>query len=94
MNKQVWKFPLSAGDNIIKMPKNAQILSFQLQGETPCMWVLVDPDAYQVKRQFKIYGTGHNIECDMYSRLNFIDTIQMDNGSLVFHLFEKVSSLS
>lgn len=87
MKKTIWKFTIeSLNDNVIEIPKGGQILSMQVQGRLPQLWVLVDPTAEKEKRTFRIHGTGHDVpDAD---KLNFIGTFQMHEGSLVFHVFE------
>ena len=44
MNKTIWKYQLDTTDKqTITMPFGAEILSVQMQGLNPCMWVLVNP---------------------------------------------------
>lgn len=90
--KTIWKFPLTAQTyQSIEMPIGASILTAQLQGETLCIWALVDKDltsAQIEKRHFLIFGTGHDI---MHGYdLKYISTFQLHGGALVFHLFEEL----
>ncbi|MCP5006558.1 MAG: hypothetical protein GY941_21850 [Planctomycetes bacterium] len=83
MSMQVWKYkiePLST----LEMPIGAKILCVDCQRGTPTMWVLVDTDAMKVNRKFHTYGTGEAIDANS----TYIGTFQMDNGFLVFHVFE------
>ncbi|MCB0526811.1 MAG: hypothetical protein KDC86_20005 [Saprospiraceae bacterium] len=91
MKKQVWKYPIGTGGNILQMPVGAEILSIQTQFESPQMWVLVDPDAEVVDRHIEVYGTGHEISYDMGVQRVFIGTCQLHGGNLVFHVFERIS---
>jgi hypothetical protein len=51
------------------------------------MWALVNPEASKEKRRFELYGTGHDVpESD---GLIHVGTFQMQDGALVFHLFER-----
>lgn len=89
MEKTIYKYPLSADDpQIITMPQNAQILCVQVQREIPCIWALVNPEESGVEREFVIHGTGHPIKDT--SHYHYIDTFQLQNGALVFHVFEVV----
>lgn len=89
MTKQIWKFPLNPGDIMfVEIPKDAEVLSVQTQGETPCMWALVDPGVEKEKRCFEVFGTGHSIYCNMGVERRFIGTFQLSRLSMVFHLFE------
>ncbi len=83
----IYKYQMNADDVIVvEIPKDAKILTVQMQGETPCIWAAVNPDARKVERRFRMYGTGHPIDENL--TLEYIDTFQMHGGMLVFHLFE------
>lgn len=88
MEKEIWKYEISADQTIIEMPKDAEILSVQVQHEVPRIWALVDPENPIEERVIEIFGTGHKIPCEGISR-KFIGTFQLYGGSLVFHLFER-----
>lgn len=91
MKKTIWKFPIEVTDNWnIVMPIGAEILSVQTQGGIPHMWALVDPEAEAEVRKFEIFGTGHKVECNENIERKFIDTFQMSNLGLVFHMFERL----
>jgi hypothetical protein len=88
--KTIWKYQLSGGGGVIRMPKGAEILTVQLQGLTPCLWALVNPDAVEAhkeERLFEIYGTGHTI-LEPAERV-YIGTFQFHVEGLVFHVFER-----
>lgn len=91
MKKQIWKFPLNPGATIVKMPYKAEVLTVQTQGETVCLWALVNPVNDTENRQFEVYGTGHNIHYDMGTERKYIGTIQMQEGALIFHVFERIN---
>ena len=83
--KTIWKFELQPGTTAMNLHKGAEILTIQTQRETPCMWVLLDPEEPTEKRYFEIFGTGHTMpEGDR----KYINTFQLSGGSLVLHLFE------
>jgi len=87
--KRVYKYPIDITDNqYVAMPKNAQILTAQVQNGKPCLWALVDPNAKIEERTIRIAGTGHSISDEEACRLVYVATLQMHNGSLVFHVFE------
>jgi len=53
MNKSIWKYQLEVTDNqIVKMPKDAEILSVQTQNEEVCLWALVIPNNDKEDRTF------------------------------------------
>ncbi len=83
----VWKFPFPITDDIeFEMPTGAQVLSVQVQGTQPCIWVLCDPKAVLETRRFRLAGTGHDIDYPV----SYVGSFQLYDGQLVFHLFERV----
>lgn len=49
------------------------------------MWAEVDPSLPQVLRRFSVYGTGHRMPDDSG---RYIGSIMLQNGDLVFHVYE------
>jgi len=87
MKITIWKFPLMVIDNqIIRMPKGAEILTVQTQNEEPCLWALVDVEAELEARFIDIFGTGHPVFLFKRTNKKYIGTFQ--TGQLVFHVFE------
>lgn len=81
---KIYKFPAQFPLTVLDLPLNATVLSFQVQGETPVIWVLGDFDQpYRENREFIYVGTGHELP---EQNLDFIGTIQVD--VFVWHLFE------
>ena len=92
MKKEIWKFPLDVNDKqFIRIPENSELLSVQTQNEIPCIWALVNPSEKTEERCFEIFGTGHQIHYDMGTDRKFIGTFQLNDGALVFHLFERIN---
>ena len=86
MYKQIWKYDLETRDSqIIRMPKDAQILCVQIQFAKPRIWALVDPKQPFEDRHILIFGTGHPV----FQECLYIGTFQIRNGDLVFHVFEQ-----
>ncbi len=86
---KVFKYPVNIAPIVsVDMPKGATLLSFQLQGAQPCLWALVDPFEEKETREFRVVGTGHDIEDS--DSLRFVGTIQMMDGILIWHLFAVV----
>ena len=91
MKKSIWKFTVDVNDIVkLSMPKGAEILTVQTQHEIPRIWALVDPENEKEKRYFEIFGTGHPIPIDMGIERKYINTFQLEEGRLVFHLFERI----
>jgi len=97
--KTVWKYELKViNEQTFNLPVGAQLLTVQVQYDTPCLWVLLDPDAS--REPVKIYtagtgaGTGFLIEHYWIEQNNllYVGTYQMRDGRLVFHVFVEVLS--
>ena|SRR3990167_1521811 len=103
MKKQtVLKYQIPVEDNFsIELPKGYKILTVQAQSiyvgnmlanpyeETAMLWVLVNPEEKEKETvQFLLAGTGHEIEMEKYPLgMEYINSFQMKDGKLVFHLF-------
>ena len=86
-HSRVWKYSLVVTDTqVIEMPLGAEILTVQLQGKALCLWARVITSRAPEKRTIAIYGTGH----EMFAGVDhaYIGTFQVDEGALVFHVFE------
>ena len=83
----------------VEMPQGSRILAVQVQKnyaiengltqitEEPYFWALVNTDKGRtVRRLFRIYGTGHEIE-ERPEDLDYIGTFQ--RGPFVWHVFER-----
>ena len=91
MNKTIFKYPIVIPDKVMfKMPKGAEVLTVQCQDDIPTIWALVNAKELQMEeRYFEVFGTGHDVPCDMGIERKYINTFQMENG-MVFHLFERL----
>ena len=84
-NKTIWKFPFKLADVVnIEMPAGAEVVSIQMQGKTPCVWAIVNPDSPLVTKSFAVVGTGHTIPSyvDDYSHKE-----TLIDGDSVWHIF-------
>lgn len=72
----------------LDLPAKAEALHVDVQHNKPFVWALVDPDEKVTKRTFRVVPTGVDI-LESY-KLAYVGTFLIDNGNLVFHLFEKV----
>jgi hypothetical protein len=98
MTHAVYRYPIDITDEqVLSMPEGAKILKVaRREGgsvvlgvgahEPVDMWALVDPAAPLQDRRLRIAGTGHSLS-DVNS-LSYLDTFQLANGQLVFHVFE------
>lgn len=80
--KIVWKYYLDF-DARLRMPRGAEVLHFDDQAGTLCLWALVNPKELTEVRHFLIVGTGW---CRDLTGLTHIGTAQQ--GTMVLHLFE------
>ena len=85
--KTVYKYILPIGDEVrIRMPAFAKVLSVWVQGDNICVWAQVETGVPTLYKTFRVAGTGHPIEEP--EKWNFIGTVFLYGGSLVFHVFE------
>ena len=65
--RTIHKFPLPAGtwEYEIQMPRNADILSVQMQHGVPCIWAAVDDSARLELRRVVITAAGWELPADM-----------------------------
>jgi hypothetical protein len=90
--KTIHRYRLAVKDHqAVMMHKDARILSVQHRDGTEegiDMWALVDCGEAPVERVFHVVGTGAPVSD---GRLDFLGTVQLYQGRLVFHVFEAVS---
>ena len=85
--KKIYKYDLSMKDKqIISLPLNSKILSVKNQYEGIVLYALVDTEREeQEKHSIIIHGTGHS--ADDVEEYNFLGTVKLENGRLMFHVF-------
>lgn len=88
--KKIYKYPIEIQDEqVVLLPTGAKILTVQTQGGKACLWAMVNPTIpNDMAVTIRIFGTGHTIQDA--DRLEYIGTIQMCGGALVFHVFKVV----
>lgn len=83
----VWKYTVPVTDVFtLNIPVGSTVLSVAVQGRDVNLWAEVDTSKPTVARRFRVAGTGHAIPADESRR--FIGTFLLQDGLLVFHLFE------
>lgn len=87
MIQTIYKIQLEiTGEQIIGLPKGARILSIQPQGEKVSLWFLFNQDETRSEpKKIRCFGTGQPI-IDA-ENLDYIGTVQVLCGKLVFHFF-------
>lgn len=89
--KVIYKYTIDPIHLVVPMPKGAMVISAHSQHNKMCVWAIVDPEETELEDiTFVILGTGINF--DMTDNLRFIDTLYLDNGYLVFHIFEDITA--
>lgn len=86
--KTVYKYPLVIDDyQKVTLPINAKLLCIKKQNEKLCLWVLIDKEETCTEQiTIRCAGTGHPIK----ENVEYIDSIMMMGGSLVFHFFKVI----
>lgn len=98
--KTIHKYAVKKEDEfIVNMPVGAKILTVQMQFGQPQMWAVIDDDEDipLEPRHFRLAGTGHPLwihDSPINGQHEYIGTIQMREGTLVFHLFEWINFLT
>jgi hypothetical protein len=88
---RIFKYKLKIpGRQKIEMPSNSKLLTVQVQRREPMLWALVDDeDSKTIDREIAIFATGEALPD---GRGEYLGTFQIDEGRLVFHVFEVVHS--
>ncbi len=79
----IYKYEVPSIGNVM-LPRNAEFLSVQAQGETLQSWWLVDTSEQTEPVTLYVYGTGHKVS---RNRMDYLGTCQLHGGSLVLHVF-------
>jgi hypothetical protein len=85
----IYKYPIPfvIGRAIpVTMPRGAKILSVQVQGETLCLWAMVDPSLPTETETIRIIATGEPIDPTLAVMIDHLATIQ--SGPYVWHVFK------
>jgi hypothetical protein len=90
MIRKIFKYEVLGNGYPILIPEGGHVLSAQIQDDKIMIWVLVNPTNPLVSRYFEYYGTGEEIYTNT---MQFIGTVLMKGGSLVWHVFEKIVTL-
>lgn len=89
--KTIYKYPVPIQEEFtLELPVDHKILSFQEQNGLLYIWCLVNTDSKVFSPTFYLFGTGQDLSDYSYriqSYLSFVGTVQLDKGTLVFHLF-------
>jgi len=82
----IWKYELqTTQEQEFIVPGGGKVLCVQVQNETPCVWMLVEPEAKTKPHRIHLYPTGMSF---VSTGLTYIGTVQLLRGQLVFHIFD------
>ena len=93
MERTIWKYTLEWNDyEEIDLPCGTAVLHVGIHDDKLCLWCLVFPDEeLLMKRRFRIAGTGHPLaDGEIFEH---VGTVMLENGALVFHVFEVIEHL-
>jgi len=88
--KRIYKYTLEAQtEQKLELPLGSQVLTVKEQRNDAVLYALVNPNE-EKKEVYQVlaFGTGHDIEYDL-SDYNFLNSVLLYGGNLVFHLFIK-----
>ncbi len=95
MIKKIFKFELLLlGKLLIEMPKESTVLKVGIQNGMPYLWALVNPESENEKefREFETFQTGQEIFTDATIQREYIDSLLLDKGNYVIHVFERLKN--
>lgn len=96
---KIFKYPLPMGvlgsivgwnpEVYLQLPLGTRILTALAQDNAPMIWAEVDSETERTEaRRFYILNTGAVLPG---GRLEYINTIQINEGRLIFHIYEDCS---
>jgi len=94
----IGKFHVMVSDwQELEIPAPANILSVIMQpdifgNENVVLYAEMEKDAPALKRQLRIYGTGHTMDEPHTGR--FIGTVSTESGQLIWHIYDVTNYLA
>lgn len=84
--KTIYKYPLQPGIYDAPLPKNAELLYVDVDGNgTPCLWALVNVEQVTVTRRLCVNATG--VTGAMAEGVPYVGTVKVDEWTM-FHVFD------
>ena len=90
--KVIYKYPLLLIDKqTVEIPVNTKIINVKNQHGLLVLYGIVDLEYIDEKENVTIYvvGTGHHKEDNFFEKLEFLDTVMFQSGTLMFHIFKE-----
>lgn len=88
--KTIWKYELNSRNKKIKMPIGARILTTLEQNNIPCIWAEINTEAKTEEVIFEVFGTGHEMPVDPGTVREYIGTVSLYDGTLIFHVYKQM----
>ena len=89
MGRKIYKYEIGPDITELQLPKGAQLLHGALQNDSMFVWALVDPSEVEKELRTVLFtGTGHPVPDGTWRYMN---TLLVQNGAFVFHVFERVA---
>lgn len=86
--KTIYKYSVRRGIFTVDMPREAKLLSVQLQRGVPVVWAIVETTNAPERRILACLETGGFIDPSVLTSMSYVGTFQMHDGDLVMHLFD------
>lgn len=85
----IYKYILNVADiQTIVVPKGSTLLTVQKQQARMAVWYLIDTEELLTDVwTFFVCGTGNPVEDHRVCKKNYISTVQLYDGDLVYHIF-------
>jgi hypothetical protein len=91
LKRFIYKYKLDVKPTtFLKVPAGYEILSIHEQNNDICLWALVDIDRPIIIETFYLIGTGQLFPWER-AKTKFIETVQLNNGSFVVHVFKDIT---
>ena len=85
---KILKYNLKLKDlQTVMMYEGAVIFAVQVQFDEIKIWAYCDDTKSKKERKIAIHGTGHDVLPEL-TTADFIGTVQLHGGELVFHVFD------
>lgn len=87
MSEVIYKYKLDR-ETTLELPSKAEILSAYQQNDEIFIWAKINLSHILKERHFICAMTGENLPYGVSTK--FIDTVHLNNGVIVVHIFEVI----
>lgn len=94
--KTIYKYELHPSDTgfgvfPVEMPEFAEYLYVAEQNNKMFLFAEVDTERNIIQHRFEVFGTGHEMPVDMGVYREYIGSLMMHTGTLVFHVYHRIN---